>query len=793
MTSLAPPSASALGRARRFVEARLGRRVLVWSLLLTGAGGVLCFLPLFNVLGFDFAFAIGLLAAFAAVDVGHGAVAAARRSGGPLSLGALITTGIVGALATLAGPLLLALLNALRIRNCNLGAGFVFFSLLPVATALFAAPAGTLAGLASPRRGRLLAYLLPVISIGWSLARLYFDPPVFVFDPFGGYFPGPIYDEALRPPERLLHFRLVNLLWMAAAVACAATWLRRGGGRRAWLLPAFIAAVLVSGSVGLYLNRGPLGFHVDRAHLRRILERETRSAHFVVHSDPASDGTPDERALVMRDLEFRFDQLVRILGVAPQLPITVYLFPSAASKKDLVGAGGTLYARPWTQEIFVQAERFPARRLRHELAHVFASAFGDPVFGVSLDWRFPLPRLASGLIEGIAEAADFGDPWGRSTVHQEARAMIAARLAPPLAQVVGAGFSTISGPRAYTIAGSFTHFLLETRGAERLRAIYRSGGDFAGVYGRPLDALEPEWRAFVEKQPLDPREQARARERFRRPAIFGKVCARELAARVQEARGRLYSVPEKAVDLLRSVCQDDPQEPSYRLDLADAFAAAGLTDAALREAKVIEDDQTMTDPLRSRASQIAASALYHAGRFAGSRAAVERGVRFATEDAEQRTALARLRALADDTARNTLGRVLFGDSPLRGVEAGLVVFLMERFTRAYPDEALGPYLLGRQIAYRDPALSLGLLESACPLVGGEPRRTPLPPVFLKECHSLVAESAFRAGDLARSRSALERLGADAGTVADRLRAQDVLERVEWEKQRLARYKPGASP
>ena len=415
------------------------------------------------------------------------------------------------------------------------------------------------------------------------------------------------------------------------------------------------------------------------------------------------------------------------------------------------------------------------------------------MFGVSLSWRFPLPRLASGLIEGIAEAADYGDPWGRSTVHQEARGMIAANLAPPLAKVVGAGFSTLSGPRAYTIAGSFTHFLLETRGAERLRAIYRSGGDFVGVYGRPLEALEPEWRAFVLAQPLDQREQARARERFRRPAIFGKVCARELAAKVQEARGRLYSVPEKAVAILRSVCQDDPQEPSYRLDLAEAFGAAGATDDALRDAAAVENDESATHPLRARAAQIASNALYHAGRFQEARAAVERGLVFATDDGEQRTGLARLRALDDELARKTIGRVLFGDGPLRGVEAGLVVFLIDRFAEAFPGEALGPYLLGRQIAYRDPGLALELLETACPLAGGQPRAKPLPPVFVKECHGLVSESAFRAGDLERTRLALERAATGAETVADRLRALDFMERLEWEKQRLAGYRKGSHP
>ena len=787
------PVLSALGRLRPFITARLGIRLLVWGALLAAAGLGLCFVPLFDVLGYDYAFAIGLLTALAAVDIGHGAVAAARGGDEPVALGRVLLTGLLGALAVLVLPLVFSLLNGLRVRNCNLAAGFAFYALLPVATALYAAPAGVLAGLAFPRRGRLIAYLIPLASVVWSLGRLYLDPPVFVFDPFGGYFPGPIYDEALRPPERLLHFRFANLLWISTAVAVAAAVRRlRWPGHGRYIAGA-LAVVLLTASLVVFARRGTLGFHVDTDRLVQVLRRETRSAHFVVHSDPASDGTPEDRELVMRDLEFRFDQLLRILGAQPKLPITVYLFPSGTVKKDLVGAGGTLYAKPWKREVFIQAERFPARRLRHELVHVFASAFGDPIFGVSLAWRLPFPRLASGLIEGIAEAADYGDPWGRSTVHQDARAMIAAGLAPPLAKVVGAGFSTISGPRAYTIAGSFTHFLLATRGAEKLKAIYRSGGDFVGVYGQPLEALEPEWRAFVEKQPLDKREQERARERFRRPAIFQKVCARELAARVQEARGRLYSQPEDAVSLLRSVCQDDPHEPSYRLELADALAAAGLTDATVREAAAVENDAANTLPVRSRAAQIAASTLYHAGRFADAQTALERALQLVTDDAEQRNAQARLRALQDETSRNTLGRVLFGDSPLRGTDPGLVVFLIDRFARAFPDEALGPYLLGRQITYRDPGLSLELLEAACPLAGGKPLSRPLTPLFAKECHSLVGEAAFRAGDLERNRAALERLGQDAVSLAERLRNQDFLERLEWEKQRRAGYRQEPSP
>src|SRR5205823_2412192 len=86
--------------------------------------------------------------------------------------------------------------------------------------------------------------------------------------------------------------------------------------------------------------------------------------------------------------------------------------------------------------------------------------------------------------------------------------LVGAGGAPPLAAVVGAGFSTLAGRRAYTMAGSFSAFLLTTRGPGKLRAVYQSGGNFADVYRVPLADLEAEWRQFLAQQPLTTRERA---------------------------------------------------------------------------------------------------------------------------------------------------------------------------------------------------------------------------------------------------------------------------------------------
>jgi tetratricopeptide (TPR) repeat protein len=791
-----------VARPAVWINLRFGLRPLVWGGVLALAALALDFVPLFDLLGFDFSFALGLVATFAAADVGHGAVAAARRAQRPVSLLSLVLSAIAAGLALLAAPLLLSLANALRVRNCNLPVGLAFYALLPVASVLVAAPAGVLAGLLvrGPRLGRVVALTVPAVSIGWALLRLYVDPPVAALDPFGGYFPGPIYDEGLRPSARLVWFRLANLTWIATAVALTGC-LSHGGQPAeagppalAWrrfssrlTLARWLAAtvVLLVGSALWFGFRAELGFRETKHDLVRVLSRRTQSEHFVMWSEPAGDA-PAEIALVHSDLEFRYHQLRAILGSEPRTPITVYRFSSAQAKKDLVGAGGTLYAKPWMREIYVQAEHFPASRLRHELAHVFAGAFGDSLFGVSLAWRWwgplPVPHLGTGLIEGVAEAADFGDPDGRATLHQQARAMIALGQAPSLARVMGAGFSAESGARAYVLAGSFCRFLLDRFGADKLRAAYRSAGDFEAVYGSPLAELEKSWRAFLETQPLDARDEARAKERFRKPAIFRKVCARELAERVAEARERMGSMPDAAVSLLESVCRDDPDEPAYRLDRAGALAAAGASDQALALARPMLDDETLTWPVRAQAANLIGVVEFHRGHFAETAAAVERSLALATDENEMRMAWAKRRALADAGARGTLGRALFGDGPGRVPDPGLVVFLADEFARLHPDEALGPYLVGRQLAGRDPHLALAPLAQACPL-DGPALAVPLEPAFLKECRRLYGESAFLAGDLSLTRRIYEALRDQATLQADRLRASDFLERIAWQSSR----------
>ena len=138
--------------------------------------------------------------------------------------------------------------NALRVRNCDLDGGLLWFALLPALSSAVASAVGVGAALFT-RRARLLGYGVFVASVIWALVRFMAAPPVNAFDPFGGYFPGTLYDEDIAVPagallgarlsldrrrRRVVHRRAVSRrsdpLAPTARRALAAPERRRGPG-----------------------------------------------------------------------------------------------------------------------------------------------------------------------------------------------------------------------------------------------------------------------------------------------------------------------------------------------------------------------------------------------------------------------------------------------------------------------------------------------------------------------------------------------------------------------------------
>jgi tetratricopeptide (TPR) repeat protein len=731
----------------------------LWVLVLVGAAVVLCGVPLFNLLGYESSLVLAVLASFFAVRQGVHVVHklrerlghAARSASGPAPDEAPLRTvlglwlrALLSVEAVLVLPLLILLGNGLRVRNCSYASGLHFYALLPVASGAIGAAVGVAAALWTAKRRRALALGcgLVVGSILVAVWRFAATPAIYAYDPFFGYYPGALYDEAVAVGRPLYWARLGHALVALALLAASAQGLdgyslqarlrassrelvARRRGVRGLLL------VLLLTAAGLHLKGGELGLYTDEATLRTELRGELVTPHFVLRYRPGGPVDKD-LALYAREHELRYKQLHALLGVEPTwrpgllsrlagiapppqpsgqpVRVTSYLFDSAEQKRRLIGAANTYIAKPWRRSVYLQHEAWPHPILRHELAHVFAGAAGDRLLRLSLRGILPQP----GLIEGLAVAADWRG--GGLTPHQAVKAMREDRIEPRLEQVLGLSFWAQPSSRAYTLVGSFCRFLLDKHGPAKLLRVYHDGGrpaDFARVYGAPFSTLHAEWSAVIDAQPLDRRERELERERLRRPAVFHKVCAHELAVRKQKALA-LYAQGDAAgaTALLRAVCADDPQEPQHLAELMEFQWSAGRYDESRATATALLAHPTQSMVLRGRALSRLGDIAVVKGELDEAAERFRQAEALPLDPSSARQLVARRLALENEPAGPLLLSVLVG-VPLGGGAGlahpsgrpsersdGLTAYTLAQAVQKAPDLGLARYVLGRFLQQR---------------------------------------------------------------------------------------------
>ena len=448
------------------------------------------------------------------------------------------------------------------------------------------------------RAADVLLTVIYLSLLGQALARLYFEPQIFAYSMAFGYFPGSLYDEDVRLTQALVTHRVLTF---SVALAVIFTLdllapLRNLRPRSSKKFVIRLAQSLLLISISLY--GWTLGeknqFNLRRSSIENILSRRLNNQRVDIRFDPSFSEKQTRDFLIETELHYR--QLQKFFATDLTKPIRVFVYRNVSQKKALMGAYRTQIARPWQNEIHIHGTNIPHSVLRHELAHIFAADFAQGAFRV--------PSKAGifvnmGIVEGTAVAADW--PTDRMTVHQWAKAMREEKRAPNPAHLLSPqGFWAQSASRAYTIAGSFLRFLIDTYGIEKFKTLYRTN-NFEIAYEQPALALAEEWGRFVDQVPSAKQSKKRAEQRFSRPSILQKVCAHETAkmkadAQLAVSTGNL----EEGIRLLRKVSLNRPSDFTVPLSLSRAVAKQGRLDAAVNELKSVRNSENYTAQGRLR-------------------------------------------------------------------------------------------------------------------------------------------------------------------------------------------------
>lgn len=700
---------------------RLLESPIFWitTVLLTIISAAFTFNPLTARLGFDYSLFFG---AVSTIILGHFAWAAfrlrSRASQGPSFLGTIVQIGVAAQLALIL-PLTVIVLNAYRVRNCDLQEGFAFFALMPMVGAWLATAFGVTMTLLPRRKTSIaLLYIIPLGTIAWAIFRGLQHPPIFAYGHFFGYYPGTIYDELRQISTTLLLFRWTTLVLGVFLLSVVGLIAGRGGlidtesvawreallqrnpdvhdGSLQWgpspelAWGTLLLAVLASGwLVTATINRYDIGYIQTNSSIQKALGGRYETAHFIIYYD-RDHITPLTLRRMARDSEFRYYQLRRFFGHEPIKKIEIYWFSNVKQKARLMGAAYTMIARPWAYQFYIHGYGFPHGVLKHEMAHVFSAAFGAGPLKLSVRYNV---LFYPALIEGVAVAAD----WvrGELTPHEWSRAMNDLKVAPSPAQILGPrGFFKYSGWTAYTIAGSFSRYLIDTYGMKKYKQAY-GRATFQETYKKPLSQLTKEWKTFLQtKIKLGPSDKKQAAYRFRRfRSIFVRTCPHTIAALSEKvsqlsSAGAFYS----AIKVQRRVCQFAPRA-HQRMRLLSLFLRA----KKYKEAQKLVDALLKDYPgkkapiIHARIRNYAGLLAYRQNRIREASAHYKEATRFQLSLGGKRHALVMEYAMSHPSIRDVVMNYI---NPPHSSTAGLLG--LQAAALKSPNEPMLAYLLGRR-------------------------------------------------------------------------------------------------
>lgn len=651
------------------------------------------FIPQFGGPGYESALAAGLVlptvtALCLAFETAAGHGKPLRVFGRGLSVG--FGLGLLGVLIVLG--------HGLRVGICDASFGLELYALGPWPGALLAGVWGGAVGLAASRvragwRRRtaciLGALLGPLGGIAVSLGRFYTSPMVFAFDPFFGYFAGPLYDTVIDAFWTLATYRAGTLLTLLGLGSLAAHFDEALRFRvRGWLSGVALGAL--GGSALLTANGTRLGHFSTRASIEAALGQSLSGARCDVKY--SSGILRRDAQLFARDCDAELRADEAYFEIAGPARVTAFLFANDAEKGRLMGASTTYIAKPWRHEIYVQASSYPHPVLGHELAHVVAGSFGAGPFRVSgpLGGWIPDP----GRIEGVAVAASPNDN-DDFTLDEWSRTLLELKLLPPLESVFRLGFLGQNSSTAYTVAGAFVSWFKAQHGAAALRAWF-GGAPIEQVSGKSLAELERAWHAHIATVHVAPELLDTARVRFDRPALFGRHCPRIVDRLNGVANQKLGSADtEGARQAIAEILRLDPHHTAAKFELAACALKDGDEAAALRAYGALSVSPELAKLERAGAREAQGDVELRVGRLAEAREHYAAVASIVADEDRQRT-LDVKRSPENELQRRAVVDLLVGD-PILGAAFEVAAPRLAEWAAAEPENGLPSYLLGKNL------------------------------------------------------------------------------------------------
>lgn len=722
------------------------RRFMVWVGISSLVSIFLALTPGFDALAYFFCLVIAPVLSIASGNLAISNVQQAKQLGDtrPQSPWRILSHSLLLSLNLTLVPLAIISANILRVKVCDYGSGLLFYLVGPVMSAVFGTAIGHGLGLAlRSGLGATLSFIgLILLSCGQLLWHFYHHPTIFAYNPYIGFISGAVYDDVIHIGHTFLLYRLNNVFQALAFLFCAQIYFARSrrpahqshDKPRIAFWTRFALALSTVVSLFFYLQRGSIGYEIERGHIETELSGIYQTKHFVIYYPQNVPYFKKNIALIAEDHEFRFTQLTQELATVVPYKIRSYLYTNNSQKRRLMGADKVQIAKPWLGEIHLTRPEYGAEVLKHELAHIFAANFAIGPLRIPTVLGF-VPKM--GLVEGLAVAVE--SSRGRLSLHQWSATLMMLDKLPDMTKVLGpAGYFSTYGATAYTTAGSFIRFLIDQYGIGPVQKAY-AGGDFDHAFEQPLPVLVTQWKSWISdptRVPIAPDDLERARFIYDRKPIFNRICPLVVASLEREAemanrRGNY----EESLTIWRKVTFHNPHVPEKRFAQLDLLIRLGRFEEARQLGESIVVDPQTSAILRTRTELTLADVDWIIGSNESALASYRKLLSAPLSEDELRGIEVRYLALhtTDPTTRRDIGHYLVSRLPTDKARAALWAAAKRQ------NEPLLTYLVGKALFSEQRYLSAAVVLSS--VVSA----THLPTRLRREAERCLGEAWYHVG------------------------------------------------
>lgn len=490
--------------------------------------------PLFAVIGFEFATIISLAMSIHLLFYTAEKTAVLPKGEFTQALKNIYLPAVIFTII----PFCVGIVNGLITNQCDLLLGMLMYiqGVIPttIITVLFGIHFGWMKQKPVTRRVWVSAFWIITFLI--SLIPGYLNPQIFTYGWQYGFFPGFIWDAAMELQSAYWWSRLFVLLFAVSFLiedyqlikAGAITWKERVQVRkvnfwRSGILinaPIFICMLLLS----------QIGITRSHDHIKQELIKTIDVKGSVIIHCTDSTFTKDELSLLQYKCSLYCDSIRSFFHITEKRLTHLYIYPSNEEMKKFVGTASASIAKPWMNELHISKDNLGS--LKHELVHTLLSTYGNFPFDIS--W-------STGLTEGAAVAMEESYDGIRNCDEYAAR-IVQLGLAKGVKEIMSfTGFVAQASGKSYTLAGSFSKYLIQHYGSEKFLSLYNTR-EYESIYGKPVDVLEREWIASLQplQTPMNRYDSLRVRFYFDRTSILNEPCLRKIGRMMKEA-GELFA------------------------------------------------------------------------------------------------------------------------------------------------------------------------------------------------------------------------------------------------------------